>query len=46
MERQARRIQGAVPEIPGMNPADNLIAYIERKLTLIPATPSRLTWDG
>lgn len=24
--------RGAVPDIPGMNPADNLIAYIERKL--------------
>ena len=30
VERAA--FKGAVPEIPGMNPADNLIAYIERKL--------------
>ena len=30
VERAA--FNGAVPEIPGMNPADNLIAYIERKL--------------
>ena len=30
VERDAFR--GPVPEIPGMNPADNLIAYIERKL--------------
>ena len=30
VERAA--FKGAVPEIPGMNPANNLIAYIERKL--------------
>lgn len=30
VERDA--FKGPVPEIPGMNPADNLIAYIERKL--------------
>lgn len=43
VERAA--FKGAVPEIPGMNPADNLIAYIERKLfTLNTATPLRPIW--